>query len=421
MSDKTFLFINNSDLADTDSNGRTLRDVFEFVENKNLYSFCIVRKNENLDPKNVFFVDEGMIFKPGVFLKTIHSRPKTTVVDANIERKKKTKKNPLTCLIRNFVWDFAFLFFRKRLKKWVCDINPDYVVFDPSDFIFMHKLAKFVSKVTNKKIILYNTEDYFFKDWNYLHKENGFSFLYPLFRFKLRKAYKKTFSRAKVCFHNVEGLQNLFKLEFPATDHYLIYHPSTIITNHKSFISSTYKDFYYCGGLDKGRDRTFVCLARSIKKISPDSKIYFNGRLNKMFSESFINEIENVVNLGFCSYQEVNKRVQESRILISVASLDDYDAKDKYYVFSTKLSDYVASLNPILHIGPEGEEYNTLKKNNLAFVCNNEKEIDKTVSELFDYLHSSSDSMFQSQLAFYNNNLNPIRTKERIKQIIEKE
>lgn len=109
---KRFLFINNTDLADTDSNGRTLRDVFAFVDNENLFSFCTVRKNKNLEPSHAFFIDESNIFKPKAFLKTIHSSATSTIVDANIDKKKKTKKNPLTCMLRNIVWNVV------RPRNW---------------------------------------------------------------------------------------------------------------------------------------------------------------------------------------------------------------------------------------------------------------------------------------------------------------
>ena len=48
MKEKRFLFITNSDLSDTDANGRTLRDVFSFVDNNNLYSLSIKRTNKQL-------------------------------------------------------------------------------------------------------------------------------------------------------------------------------------------------------------------------------------------------------------------------------------------------------------------------------------------------------------------------------------
>ena len=72
MKEKRFLFITNSDLSDTDANGRTLRDVFSFVDNKNLYSFCIKRTNKQLSADHVFLADESKIKKGREFKKNIH-------------------------------------------------------------------------------------------------------------------------------------------------------------------------------------------------------------------------------------------------------------------------------------------------------------------------------------------------------------
>lgn len=420
MSEKRYLFISNSDLADTDANGRTLRDAFSYVDEKQIYSFCTLRKNKNLPANHVFYINEGVIFKPRLFLKTIHAMPLDASASSSLgESKRRIKKNPLTCLLRNLVWSFNFLFFKKKLKAWIAAVGPDVLIFDPADFIFMHKIALYIAKIAKKPLTLYNTEDFYFKTWNYLHKENGFGWLFPKFRRKLCSAYKKTFAKTVICLHNVEGLKELYEQEFPAARHYVAYHTSRLVVDAERSKKIRTIDFYYCGNLDKGRDRTIALLSESIARISPKSRIYFNGRLSKTFDVGLLGKAKNVVDLGFVAYQEVQDKLKQDFILLSVASLDEYDAKDKYHCFSTKLSDYVASCNPIIHIGPVGDEYLILKKYNLAYVCDDINDIDATIKNALNDLNSSSYDKFLFQQTFYDRFLNPESASLRVRKIVE--
>lgn len=418
MTNSKYLFITCSDLADTDSNGRTLRDVFSYVEDECIYSFCTSRRNKSISSDKTFLIDESDIFKPLLLLKKIHSEP-IEPSSTRLKRTKTRKKNPLTCFARNLVWSIIFRFFKRKLKNWILSIKPDFIIFDPADFIFMHKIAYYISSVSDKPLILYNTEDFYFKTWNYMHDENGFRFLYPLFRKRLQAAYRKTFRRTRICFHNVEGLKTLYAKEFPSVEHCVVYHPSTLVSEREANTGSDCMDFYYCGCLDKGRDETMVLLAKAILQISPVSKIYFNGKPCRNFDTKFIDEIGNVVNLGFTTYQNVQKMLKKNLILISVASLEAYNSIDKYHAFSTKLSDYISSLNPIIHIGPIGDEYLILQKYDLAYVCDNAASICGMVKKLFSDLRNLNYDKITSQKNFYEQFLNPIKVASFIQNKIE--
>ena len=66
---KKYLFITQSDLSMEDSNGRTLRDVFGYVENSDIYSFCTQRKNPLLSSNQVFCIDQNRLFKKSKFIE----------------------------------------------------------------------------------------------------------------------------------------------------------------------------------------------------------------------------------------------------------------------------------------------------------------------------------------------------------------
>lgn len=417
MADKV-LFI-GSDLATTDTNGKTLRDVFAYLELNDCYCFTSKRENQVIPPKNVYFANEKLLFRPFKIKKHIHDVPSSNKV-VNFNNAKKIKKNPLTCILRNMAWSFAFLFFKSSYKKWLKQNNFDYIVFDPGDFLFMHKIAYFTSKFLNKKMFLYNTEDYYFKKHNYLHKERGFNFLYPLFRRKVIKSYKKTFSKTSICFHNTEGLCDQYAKEFDKVQHLVVYHSSQIIPNQNRDYA-TYKNFYYCGNLARGRDVIFLQVCQAIKKIMPESKIYVNSYYIRSYNEDNISKLGNIVHLGYTSNDEIQRRLNDNFILLNCNPFDSYNAMDKVHGFSTKLSDYISSLNPIFHVGPPGDETNTLEKYNLAYICKTTDDIDDSLLKLKSDLKDGCYSLDKNQINFYNTFLDANKVSKYVKKVISEE
>ncbi len=374
--DKKILFISTTDLADTDSNGRTLRDVFGFFEKKNIFCFCTHRKNKDLDKFNAFCVDESKLYRFGINNKTIHRNVKDTCEPEKKYKGFKNKKNPLTCLLRIFLWNFFWFIWKNKFKKWVLSISPDYIVYNPGDFPFMHKLATWTSKILKKKLIVYNTEDYYFKTWNYLHDDRGFKFLYPTFRRKLRKSFDKMITKTSLFICNIPGLTDLYSSSFPNLKCYTCYHSSSLKSIDKETVNQhSFKDFYYAGDLGKGRDETLMTFSKKLSNILPDSKIYVNGTLGRKFTIDDFKNTNNIIFKGFCSYQEVSSNLLKDYVLLNLGFLNEYDAKDKRYGFSTKLGDYISSGNLIIHFGLECEESRILNFNKLAFVADNEEKL----------------------------------------------
>lgn len=411
---KKYLFITQSDLSSDDSNGRTLREVFSYIQDENIYCFCTVRRNVNISASRSFCIEESRLFRKKSF--HIDAKPNFS---KNIIGNSKVKKNPLTCFIRNIFWNISFLFWKRKYKKWIKAINPDFIVFNPGDFLFMHKLVVYTSKVINKKMVIYNTEDYIFKTWNYLHKENGFGFLYPLFRKRMVKIYKNTFSVTFLAMHNTEGLTSAYKAFFPNVIHKTVFHPSSIKGFEKTYKNVFPLRFYYCGALDKGRGDIMVKFSKILRETIPSSEIIINGLAKTDFIDK-LGDLQNIKYEGFVSYDEVVNKINETVILLSINSMDEYNAKDKYHGFSTKISDYVASLNIIFHIGPSGDETNTIKKYGLGYVSETIEEIRNNLLVLKrDIDNNGKNKNIKNQMCFYQKFLDIYFVAKQVKKMVE--
>lgn len=408
-----YLFITQSDLSPQDSNGRTLRDVFGYVQESEIYSFCTKRANKRLTNTNTFCVGESELFRK----KEFHKNP-TTTTNNYLSSFSKLKKNPLTCLLRNLAWNLSFIFWRKTYKKWLLSIKPDYIIFNPGDFLFMSRLSIYTSKLLKKKLIIYNTEDYYFKTWNYLHSENGFNWLYPLFRRKLIKTYNRLFDNSKLVLHNTAELSEEFYNVFPQNKHLAIYHPSTIQMTDGDLKGNLLKQFYYCGTLDKKRDITLLKFAEILKEIIPNMKIIVNGPASLQTIKR-MKEFSNIEYLGIIEYSEVVRQIKKRQILLSLNSLDQYDLADKKHAFSTKMSDYIASKNIIFHISLANDEYSAILNRKLGFASSNFEEVKKNLSELKVILDSNVNPFEKNMDDFYETFLSPQNVYSKIKNEVD--
>ena len=77
------------------------------------------------------------------------------------------RKNPLTCLLRDHLWR-SKTWSTKRFWRWVTSFNPQVVLLQAGDMPYLYDLALIVCQKTQSKLVIYNSEDYYFKTWNYM-------------------------------------------------------------------------------------------------------------------------------------------------------------------------------------------------------------------------------------------------------------
>lgn len=383
MANRNYLFICSSDLADVDVNGRTVRDTFSFINDENIYCVSGTRLNKNLKNDQVFLISDFLIKKFKFFGKFYHQDVQELKSFVDDSLNKHALKSPLLCLFRTLIWKISFLFWKRPLYKWIKKSNIDALVYNVGDFSFNNYLATKIAKKFKIKLIIYNTEFYYFKTWNYLKKQNLF---YPLFINNFRKSFNKTMKFTDLCVYNLQELADLYAKQFPNNKHCAFLHSSSIkqTLNSKKPLSDS-PLFYYAGSLDKRRHVPLFSFSKCVEKVFPKSQILIHGSLGNYLKIDDFKDYKNINYKGMQKYDEIVKKLMSNDIvLLSLSPIDDYAAKNNYYGFSTKLADAIASLNPIIHIGTKNVETDLLEKNELAYVAFNENGVAQLVKTLKD-------------------------------------
>ena len=158
---KKVLVIANNCFSKTNSNGRTLGNLFCTYDKTKLAQFYISGVEDGDFCDNYFNVSDSDVIKSIMpFLKKKKTSDNKSV--SGVERKRNVKN----MIIRNVIWNLGF-WKSKEFKKWLDDFNPDCVLLQVGDCAFMIKLALWIAKKYKAEIFLYNSEAYYFKENNY--------------------------------------------------------------------------------------------------------------------------------------------------------------------------------------------------------------------------------------------------------------
>lgn len=106
---------------------------------------------------------------------------------------KKPKKTPLTLLLRDFLWNRRG--WRKAVNAWIDEFSPDAVLLQAGDSPFMYRWAAEIADAKGIPLVVYNSEDYYFKKHDYTRSRGFAPLFYPLFRRMLRKEIRRAIAR----------------------------------------------------------------------------------------------------------------------------------------------------------------------------------------------------------------------------------
>lgn len=360
MINKRVLIISNNPLSDTNSNGRTLKNFFEVGDKEKLAQFFIISQWPDFDACGSFFcvTDRGVMrsfFKRKAVGKVIVKRDyeeRNQEKKEELPSKKQTKKRkkihktPLSMLARNFLWNRKK--WRGNFYKWVDEFNPEVVFFQAGDSPFLYDLSVNIAKKYNVPLVIYNSEDYYFKDYNYL-EEGGFAGIcYPIFRKKLKKATQKALDYASLSIYISEDLKNTYDREFNKNSTAI--YTSTEV--EPCFEKSNEPVFSYLGNLGLDRHVGLIKIANALGEINPEYKLDVYGNASEDVKGAF-EECSFINYKGFISYDEVQKTIKNSMLVFHTESFDEFYSKDICHGFSTKIADSLASGTCFVLFAPE--------------------------------------------------------------------
>lgn len=344
------LVISNNSFSKTNSNGRTLGNLFIGWPKERLAQFCISTAEPNYDLCDNYYLltDRSMLeaFKhlrigARCSMEANYGTAGNTVVGG-----KKVFKTPWKALLRHFVWS------NKRwnsveFNQWVEFFNPDLVFVMNSDAVFILDIAYYVSTKRNIPLVMYNTEGFYFFKHSYLNQSRYFNdTLFKIYQHIYRKHFKRMMKEVYLSFHLNTLLQDEYSKEFRG-EHEVLYTGSNLcFDNSNLHIESPV--FTYLGNFGFDRPSALIEVAEVLQSICPDYKLDVYGLIpNKEIQERFEN-CNGINYKGMIPYDEVVKVMYNSTILFHAESQSKKHEEALRYGFSTKIADSISSGHPFL-------------------------------------------------------------------------
>ena len=377
-SEKRILVLSNGCFSDTDSNGRTLAQMFQDFNKENLAQFFVygtpdfsvcdryykVTDRDALESFLRWKETGGMV--DNLTNQSLKADPSTNTPS------KKVKKTPISMLLREFVW-LVGRWQGNKLEQWIENFNPEAIFVSLGDNIYLSRLAIQVAKKYKIPVYVYSTENYCFKDYNYLTKRP--SLFYKIFYLSMNRAFKKLENYVKLGIFNTPMLTEAYagKFNYPCK---CVFTPSDIDFVKNTEISEV-PTVSYLGNLGVGRHKALVELASVLGELMPGVKLDVYGKLpGSVEAAKLITGCDHIRYKGFVSYSDVVRHIRESTLLVHAEVDNEFYSKDLKYAFSTKIADSVCSGTPFLiYARRDLAETDFLIGNQCAFVADSKEEL----------------------------------------------
>lgn len=351
------LVVSNNCFSTTGSNGRTLAGLFEGWPVDALAQFYISSEIPDSSVCREYFrvTDREA-------LRSVLSRRGSTggVVNAQgpggLEGTPsllmtRVRKTALTSLVRDTVWHIG-AWPHGGFWSWVDGFAPELVLLQAGDAPFMYRVATGVSARLGIPLVIYNSEDYYFKAHDYMTPTGGFlsRLMYGIFRRRLISATDGAMAVAAHVVHLTDDLREEFDPVFdvPAT----AVMTTTTVTADLPRASTTVPQISYLGNLGLGRHTSLMEIASALQAIDASLVIDVYGRAA---SEDIMKEMTQAFGIrfhGFVSYDETIELMRQSTLLIHTESFLPFYREDIKHGFSTKIADSLASGTCLLVYAP---------------------------------------------------------------------
>jgi len=369
------LVISNNALNLTNSNGRTLGLLLTELPKDYLLQFCL--NEESISEElvtNAYCITDKMIIK-GITGCNIQAQKLRAYKSENHLRSRSKIKTPLTCIIRELLWHCNIK--KTDFFNIAQEFKPDIVLLLLGDAAFNVQLAYDISLKNKSKLVVFTTEDYYFKQWNYLQygKHNLF---FNVFMRHYRKVLDKVFTKLDLCIANTPFLANKYETRFSVNTHVLMAAASCFSIRENIAERNT---ILYAGNLSLNRYKSIMEVARQAKAIDPNIFIEIYGAPTPDIEQE-LKEVTNIRLKGFVPYAELLPEMQKVKLLIHCESFDEFYQKDLQSAFSTKIADSLASGTPLFLFAPAHfSEAKYLVENHAAFVCDNIEQLTSRLCE----------------------------------------
>ncbi len=341
------LVVSNNCFSPSNSNGRTLGNLFYGWPKENLAQFCVIATDPAWDVcDNYYCLEDKMMLNAFKHLKKAQGRilhkpnlnpRKPKEVDTrrlNIGKKTLTKM-----MLRELVWSYG-RWKSRDFVQWMNDFKPDAVVLQFGDSSFMIDIAIYIAKSRSIPLVVYNTEGYYFFDKFWYSHSMLDVFLFPLFKNRFQKKVKNLMNYACHSVYLNDELKEDYDYAFnkPST---VIYNSSSIHIGQPPTFDTKLPKISYLGGLGHSRDLAIVDVGEVLNSINPEIYIDVYGPADSNIKMR-LGKAVGVKYNGVVSYDEVRAIINQSDVLFHVEPIVGFSNQLKY-AFSGKIADAVAS------------------------------------------------------------------------------
>ena len=414
------LIVSNNEFCLTESNGRVLGTLLQCISNEEKLQFCI----NGSSVSSALITESYRISDKTVLKGVLSSKIRATKLPCDLQasssakKKKKIKRTAGTMLIRDLVWKSCLS--RLEFFDLAKQFHPDIILWQYGDSGFMADLVRQLALKFESKLVVFTTEDYYFKTWDYFAKKDR-SFSYKLFSSEMKYATKKAFDMTTLCIANTPQLAERFERAFKCRTE-VIMNSSEITQIGVNFGTQIENRIVYAGNLGINRHLSIISIARALKRIDPSIHFEVYGKPEETVAKMLEAE-ENIYLMGFVSYQEITQIIKQSRLVIHAESFEDFYRYDLKAAFSTKITDALVSGTPLFIYAPEElAETDYLVQNSCAFVCTDETDLDDRLRcALYDDVKRESIIAKGKEIVYKNHNAekNSQRMLELLQSILE--
>ena len=356
---KRILIISNNCFSLSNSNGRTLGNLFYGWPKENLAQICVIAQDPNWDLCDKYYSieDRSMLrafthFRKAAGRKLLKDESKagTSLPIGDTKRANVGKKTLIKVVLRELVWAHK-RWNSKDLQQWVDEFNPEVLVLQFGDSFFMLDIAYHIAKTRNIPLVIYNTEGYYFFPRNWHHVTKLDWLIFPIYNQIYRKKVERVMKLTKHSVYLNDKLKEDYDRVFCNTST-VIYNSSSVECSDASMFTEETPKICYLGNLGLDRDSGIIEIGEVLHSINPMYKINVYGKADKSMQKRF-GEAPGVDYKGLVSYEEVKRIIAESDILFHVETEKGYRERQLQYAFTTKVADSVASGRCFVVYAPE--------------------------------------------------------------------
>lgn len=405
------LIVSNNCLSKSDSNGRTLGNFVSLWPRDSIAQFCIHDQNKDWDVcTNFYAISDMQAVKAFLLGKKLDGRKtfseEELVKKDSIVGQKTVSRTPASMLLRDAAWA-SMRWKNEMFDTWVNDFKPEVVILQAGDLPAFYDIAVRIAKERKIPLVIYNSEEYYFKDYCYFGQDTSFKWLYPIFHNKLKKSVRNALNYAAGSIYISDYLKNLYDNEFGKRSITLMTSATEDVESDTAADEGNPQDIIYGGNLGIGRHKALIDIGNALQEINLKLKIDVYGKCDNPKIVRELNNCSGINYMGMIPYGELQKRTRAARLLVHVESMKPYYVRDIKYGFSTKIADSLASGVPFfVYASSDLTSVQYLSENKCAIIATDEKQlVDKLKCALFDERIRNRCITNARQIAAMNHNL----------------